>query len=508
MPLGVKAVDERGRRGRARVGDRRRRSTPRSRALAAFGGVARRFEYRGERDGVTFVDDYAHLPGEVAAAIATARQGAWRRVIAVFQPHRYSRTASLWPTSPARSTGRRGRAHRRVPRGGDTDPGRVGPRVVHAVLDRHPRCRSRTSRAAPICRRAAALRPPRRRRADPRRRRPHDPARRLARAASTRRERPSADRTRRARSRRVLAVPARRAGGARRALGAAHDVSLRRPAGGARPRRAGGRPRRARRGARGARRIPCSCRPGIEPARRRRRASTGSRSCSAASSSASTSTRPAREVEAGGAVALPVLARAGREAGIGGLEFFVGIPGSVGGAVRMNAGGHGAQTADVVLSPGSSTSATASPANRTPGQLGLGYRTSALGRAIVVVAARFAGRADDPTACARAHRRDRPLAARAPARRAERGIGVHEPARRLGRPAHRGVRAARACASGARWCRRSTPTSSSPIPARAPPTCSSSWGSCSRRVEAATGVRLEPELHLVGFAQGSEEARG
>ena len=43
-------------------------------ALAGFGGVARRFQYRGERDGVTFVDDYAHLPGEVAAAIDTARQ--------------------------------------------------------------------------------------------------------------------------------------------------------------------------------------------------------------------------------------------------------------------------------------------------------------------------------------------------------------------------------------------------------------------------------------------------
>jgi UDP-N-acetylmuramate--alanine ligase len=65
-------------------------------ALRGFGGVARRFERRGERDGVTFVDDYAHLPGEVAAAIATARRGGWQRVVAVFQPHRYTRTASLW----------------------------------------------------------------------------------------------------------------------------------------------------------------------------------------------------------------------------------------------------------------------------------------------------------------------------------------------------------------------------------------------------------------------------
>jgi UDP-N-acetylmuramate--alanine ligase len=67
-----------------------------ARALRGFGGVARRFQYRGERDGVAFVDDYAHLPAEVAAAITTAREAFPGRVIVVFQPHRYSRTASLW----------------------------------------------------------------------------------------------------------------------------------------------------------------------------------------------------------------------------------------------------------------------------------------------------------------------------------------------------------------------------------------------------------------------------
>jgi len=66
-----------------------------TRALARFGGVARRFEFRGERDGVTFVDDYAHLPTEVRAALAAARNGDWGRVVAVFQPHRYSRTAEV-----------------------------------------------------------------------------------------------------------------------------------------------------------------------------------------------------------------------------------------------------------------------------------------------------------------------------------------------------------------------------------------------------------------------------
>ncbi len=66
-----------------------------ARALARFGGVARRFEFRGEQDGVTYVDDYAHLPTEVRAALAAARNGEWRRVVAVFQPHRYSRTAEV-----------------------------------------------------------------------------------------------------------------------------------------------------------------------------------------------------------------------------------------------------------------------------------------------------------------------------------------------------------------------------------------------------------------------------
>jgi UDP-N-acetylmuramate--alanine ligase len=65
-------------------------------ALARFAGVPRRFEFRGEANGVTFVDDYAHLPTEVRATLAAARAGGWNRVVAVFQPHRYTRTAALW----------------------------------------------------------------------------------------------------------------------------------------------------------------------------------------------------------------------------------------------------------------------------------------------------------------------------------------------------------------------------------------------------------------------------
>ena len=64
-------------------------------ALAGFRGVARRFEVRGEAAGVTLVDSYDHLPTEVAAALAAARAGQWRRVVCCFQPHRYSRTEAL-----------------------------------------------------------------------------------------------------------------------------------------------------------------------------------------------------------------------------------------------------------------------------------------------------------------------------------------------------------------------------------------------------------------------------
>lgn len=71
-------------------------AAPAADALAAYTGVARRFEDRGSAAGVQLVDDYAHLPTEVQAALAAGRSGGWSRVVAVFQPHRYSRTQALW----------------------------------------------------------------------------------------------------------------------------------------------------------------------------------------------------------------------------------------------------------------------------------------------------------------------------------------------------------------------------------------------------------------------------
>ena len=66
-----------------------------ARSLATFGGVSRRFEFRGEANGVTFVDDYAHLPAEVATNVASAANANWPRVIAIFQPHRYTRVRDV-----------------------------------------------------------------------------------------------------------------------------------------------------------------------------------------------------------------------------------------------------------------------------------------------------------------------------------------------------------------------------------------------------------------------------
>jgi UDP-N-acetylmuramate--alanine ligase len=66
------------------------------RALAGFAGVQRRFQVLGTAAGVTVVDDYGHHPAEIRATLAAAKAGFDGRVITVFQPHRYTRTQSLY----------------------------------------------------------------------------------------------------------------------------------------------------------------------------------------------------------------------------------------------------------------------------------------------------------------------------------------------------------------------------------------------------------------------------
>jgi UDP-N-acetylmuramate--alanine ligase len=65
-------------------------------ALHSFSGVRRRFECRGVAAGATFIDDYAHHPTEVMATLQAARIDGAGRIVAVFQPHRYSRTRAMW----------------------------------------------------------------------------------------------------------------------------------------------------------------------------------------------------------------------------------------------------------------------------------------------------------------------------------------------------------------------------------------------------------------------------
>jgi len=109
------------------------------RALARFAGVARRFEARGEWRGARFVDDYAHLPTEVAAVIEAARATAPARLVVVFQPHRYSRVAALGPAFADAFVGADAVVVTDVFAAGETPlPGVSGRLVADAVRAAHP----------------------------------------------------------------------------------------------------------------------------------------------------------------------------------------------------------------------------------------------------------------------------------------------------------------------------------------------------------------------------------
>ena len=110
-------------------------------ALAGFGGVVRRFDVRARHHGITLVDDYAHLPTEIAAVLEAAANGGdgFRRIVAVFQPNRFRRMAILSPEYRD--------AFVRVdlavvteiyPSGEAPIPGVTGRWVVDAVAEAHP----------------------------------------------------------------------------------------------------------------------------------------------------------------------------------------------------------------------------------------------------------------------------------------------------------------------------------------------------------------------------------
>ncbi len=67
-----------------------------AKGLGSFKGTARRFEFKGKAGPADVIDDYAHLPAKVEATLRACRTGPWRRIIAIFQPHLYSRTSAMW----------------------------------------------------------------------------------------------------------------------------------------------------------------------------------------------------------------------------------------------------------------------------------------------------------------------------------------------------------------------------------------------------------------------------
>jgi UDP-N-acetylmuramate dehydrogenase len=217
-----------------------------------------------------------------------------------------------------------------------------------------------------------------------------------------------------------------------------------------------------------------------------------------------TVTRDTGTVEAGGAVPLPVVARRSAACGLTGLEFYVGIPGSVGGAVRMNAGGHGRETREVLRRAWVLDLLRADPAAqpRTVADLDLGYRHSSLGATEVVTRAELHATVDTPEACeartaeiVRWRREHQPGGANAgsvfrnpPGDSAGRLIDA------AGLKGHR-VGGAVVSAKHANFF-QAEPGATATDVARL-------VAAVQDRVEDVTGVRLTPELQMVGF----DEAR-
>jgi UDP-N-acetylmuramate dehydrogenase len=203
-------------------------------------------------------------------------------------------------------------------------------------------------------------------------------------------------------------------------------------------------------------------------------------------------------VVAGGAVPLPVLARRAAAIGIGGLEFFVGIPGSVGGAVRMNAGGHGRDTSEVLVSARVYFLDEGHARELTTPDLELGYRRSALGPSAVAVSATFSGDAEEPGACgARIDEIVRWRREHQPGGQNAGSVFTNPPGDAAGRLVE---------ASGCKGLRIGGAVVSEKHanffvadPGATAADVEALIREVQRRVEAAFGVRLEPELHLVGF---------
>ncbi|MGK7916379.1 MAG: UDP-N-acetylmuramate--L-alanine ligase [Prochloraceae cyanobacterium] len=111
-------------------------------ALASFQGAKRRFEYRGNCNGITFVDDYAHHPSEISATLAGARlqvsKNSVQRIVAIFQPHRYSRTSTFLEEFSGSFTKADLVVVTDIYSAGEANPGKInGQQVAETIAARH-----------------------------------------------------------------------------------------------------------------------------------------------------------------------------------------------------------------------------------------------------------------------------------------------------------------------------------------------------------------------------------
>ena len=210
---------------------------------------------------------------------------------------------------------------------------------------------------------------------------------------------------------------------------------------------------------------------------------------------------------AGGATSLPVLARQTAAAGLTGLEWAVGVPGSVGGGVRMNAGGHGSDVATTLTRVRVLDLGTGEDGVVPAADLDLGYRHSAITSSTVVVWAEFGlayGDADasmeEIAGIVRWRRENQPGGQNAGS------VFTNPPGDSAGRLVDaagcKGLRigSARVSEKHANFIQADPDGSAGDVAALI--------REVKRRVEAETGVRLEPEVRLIGFSEPRPEVEG
>ncbi len=366
-----------------------------AKALARYTGVARRFERRGHLDGIDFVDDYAHLPTEVRAALAAGRSGSWTRVVATFQPHRYSRTQALWnefadafvDADVLVLTGI-------YAAGEDPRPGVSGELLLEAVTAAHPDAEVRW--AATLDDAADLL-------SDELR--PGDLCMSVGAGDVTRLADMVLER------RRSATAPPVDVGAIDEALAFVGDrLRVDHPLGPLSTYRVGGDAARflevadadelAAVAAAISRLEPPVPVLVVGRGSNLLVADRGFAGLALQLSPAMTTVEPVpgepTTLLVGGAASLPVVARRSVSLGLTGFEWAVGVPGSIGGAVRMNAGGHGSDMASVLGRVRVIDLATGEDVLMGPDALDLAYRHSSIAASQVVVSAELRLAAGEP----------------------------------------------------------------------------------------------------------------